>query len=77
MQAVARLVPADRLLLETDAPWLSPEPVRKQKTNEPANVVHTLAKVAELRGVSPEELIEQTTANVQRLFGIDSNPAPG
>jgi len=70
LQAVARMLPADRLLVETDAPYLSPEPVRKIKTNEPAHVVHTLRKVAELRGVSPEQLAEQTAQNARRLFGM-------
>jgi TatD DNase family protein len=66
----ARLVPADRLLIETDAPYLSPEPVRKIKTNEPANVLHTLRKLAEVRAEPPEALAEQTTANARRFFGI-------
>jgi TatD DNase family protein len=65
----AKLVPADRLLVETDAPYLSPEPVRKMKTNEPANVAHTAKFLAELRGTTLEELAEQTTANAARFFG--------
>jgi TatD DNase family protein len=67
---VARVVPADRLLLETDGPYLSPEPMRNHKVNEPALVVHTLAKVAELRGVSADVLAGQTTRNVATLFGV-------
>lgn len=70
LQAVARRIPADRLLVETDAPYLSPEPVRKQKVNEPANVAHTLRFIAGLRGVSAEELARQTTDNARRLFDI-------
>ncbi len=69
VQASAKLVPGDRLLVETDAPYLSPEPVRKVKPNEPAHVVHTAAYVAGLRGVSAEELAQQTTANAVKLFG--------
>ena len=69
VQAAAKMVPAERLLVETDAPYLSPEPVRKVKTNEPANVVHTARFVAGLRGVGLEELARQTTANAATLFG--------
>jgi TatD DNase family protein len=65
----AKMVPAERLLVETDGPYLSPEPVRKMKVNEPANVVHTARFLAELRGVALEELAKRTTENVGRLFG--------
>jgi TatD DNase family protein len=65
----AKLVPADRLLVETDAPYLSPEPVRKIKTNEPAHVAHVGRFVADLRGISYDALCEQTTTNAARLFG--------
>ena len=54
----AKLVPADRLLVETDAPYLSPEPVRKIKTNEPANVAHTARYIAALRDIPFEEFGE-------------------
>ncbi|NLF33183.1 MAG: TatD family hydrolase [Planctomycetes bacterium] len=67
----ARLVPADRLLIETDAPYLSPEPVRKVFPNVPAHVVHTAALLAELRGVAVEDLARTTTANAAALFGLD------
>ena len=67
LQAVARRVPADRLLVETDAPYLSPVPMRG-KRNEPAFVRHTAEFLAELRGESAERLARQTTDNFFRLF---------
>ena len=72
LRKAAALVPADRLLVETDCPYLSPEPVRKVRTNEPANVVHVLRRLAEVRGVDEEELAEQTTANAVKLFGLSA-----
>ncbi len=69
VQEAAKRVPADRLLVETDAPYLSPEPVRKVKVNEPSHVVHTAAFVAQLRGVSAEEIAKQTTENAVAFFG--------
>ncbi|HEY4328626.1 MAG TPA: TatD family hydrolase [Phycisphaerae bacterium] len=69
VRAAAKLVPADRLLVETDAPYLSPEPMRKMKVNEPAYVAHTAKFLAELRGVLPEELHKQTTENAARFYG--------
>jgi TatD DNase family protein len=67
IQEIARFVPADRILVETDAPYLAPAPHRGQ-TNEPAYVRFTAEKVAELRGVSFETLAKQTTDNFHRLF---------
>jgi TatD DNase family protein len=67
IQQVARTVPSDRILVETDAPFLTPVPLRGQR-NEPANVALTAQFVAELRGVSAEALAEQTTENFHRLF---------
>jgi TatD DNase family protein len=69
VRAAAKLIPANRLLVETDAPYLSPEPVRKVKVNEPAHVAHTARYVAELRGISYDELCAATTENVAVLFG--------
>jgi TatD DNase family protein len=64
----ARLVPAERVLAETDAPYLPPQPVRKQR-NQPAFVAHTIAFLAELRSVSVQELGETVTRNAARVFG--------
>ena len=67
LRGIARHVPADRLLVETDAPYLAPVPMRGSK-NEPANVVHTAAKLAEVRRIGLAEIAELTTANFKRLF---------
>jgi TatD DNase family protein len=64
---IARDVPADRILLETDAPYLAPAPYRG-KRNEPAFVAHTAAALAEARGVGADEIAAQTTDNFFRLF---------
>ena len=70
LRATAKEVPEERLLVETDSPYLSPEPFRGKRPNEPARVEHTLRCLAEVRGVSAEHLAEVTTANAKRLFGI-------
>ncbi|MGW8256358.1 MAG: TatD family hydrolase [Thermoguttaceae bacterium] len=71
LREAALAVPDDRLLVETDSPYLTPEPLRgKQKRNEPANVAHTARFLAQLRGLEPSELERQTTANARRLLGI-------
>ena len=67
-EAVA-LAPLDRMVVETDAPYLTPEPMRKQKTNEPALVVYVAEVVAKVKGVSVGELDRVTTANAERFFG--------
>ena len=67
MPCSLRTVPLDRLLVETDAPYLAPVP-KRGKTNEPAFVAHTAAKVAELKGVGVAELEAATTDNFFRLF---------
>ncbi len=64
----ARLVPEERLLVETDAPYLTPQPVRKER-NQPAFVAHTLAFIAELRGVGVDELDATVERNAARVFG--------
>lgn len=68
LRAIAAAVPDDRILIETDSPYLSPEPVRKVRRNEPAHLVHTAARLAEVRGKTAEEFAAQTTANARRLF---------
>jgi TatD DNase family protein len=67
LRDIALAVPSDRILVETDAPYLAPEPFRG-KTNEPAFVVHTAARLAALRGVREEEMARLTTENFFRLF---------
>lgn len=67
IQEVAKIVPADRYIVETDSPYLAPIPHRGQ-SNEPSFVRHTAEKVAELRGISLEQLAAETTANFGRLF---------
>ena len=67
LREIARDVPLDRLLVETDAPYLAPVPFRG-KRNEPAFVAHTARVLAEVRGVTPEALAALTTANFRRLF---------
>jgi TatD DNase family protein len=67
LRQVAAGVPLDRVLVETDCPYLSPVPLRG-KRNEPANVVHTAACLAGLLGVDADELARRTTANARRLF---------
>jgi TatD DNase family protein len=68
LRDIARFIPAERLLVETDAPYLSPEPVRKQKINEPSFVMHVAARIAAERGVSVEEIDRMTTENALRFF---------
>ena len=75
LREVAKKIPAARLLVETDAPYLAPVPERG-KRNEPAFVVHTAAFLAELRGSGPEVIAETTTGNFFRLFSKAQKPAP-
>jgi TatD DNase family protein len=74
LRDVAVTIPADRILIETDSPYLTPEPHRgKQKRNEPALVVHTATALAALRGVPLEEFARQTTDNARRLFQLSAS----
>jgi TatD DNase family protein len=67
----AKVVPLDRLMIETDSPYMSPEPVRHVKPNEPALMVHTARFVAELRGISLDELALATTQTARRFFRLE------
>ena len=71
LRAVAAEIPADRILIETDAPYLSPHPLRSKRPNEPAYIVHTAACLADVRDISPEELGRITTQNAKRVFRIE------
>ncbi len=69
VQLAAKIVPGDRLLIETDCPFLAPVPYRG-KTNEPSYVLHVAEQIAQLRQTPLEKIAQQTTANACRLFGI-------
>jgi len=73
-EEAVRAVPANRILVETDSPYLAPVPHRG-KRNEPSFVAHVVAKVAEMRGVSPDQLSRETTENAIRCFGARVDPA--
>lgn len=70
VQESARVVPSDRLLVETDCPFLAPHP-KRGKRNEPAYVFYVAEKLAQLRGIPLETLAAQTTRNACQLFGLD------
>jgi TatD DNase family protein len=69
LREIARVLPLDRMLVETDAPFLAPVPERG-KRNEPAMITRTAAQLSALHGISPEELAERTTANFLRFFHV-------
>jgi TatD DNase family protein len=66
----AEVVPLDRLMVETDCPYMSPEPMRKQKINEPALMIHTAAFLAELKGMDLADFAEAVTATSRAFFGL-------
>jgi TatD DNase family protein len=71
LRAAAAAVPDDRIVIETDSPYLVPEPLRgRQQRNEPAHLVHTARCLAGLRGMTPEQFAAVTTANARRLFAL-------
>ncbi len=74
LRGVAAKVPIDRILIETDCPYLSPEPFRGRRPNQPARVEHTLRCLAEVRGERSEDLARVTTANALRLFHKTASP---
>jgi TatD DNase family protein len=75
LRQIVRDLPLDRILIETDSPYLAPMPLRG-KQNEPAFLVHTAAEVARLKDVSVDELAEATTTNFYRLFSKAKPPEP-
>jgi TatD DNase family protein len=70
LQDIARAYPGDQLMVETDAPYLSPVPVRGKRPNEPAHVAHTARFLADLRGEVFEELAARTTENARQFFRL-------
>ena len=70
LRAVAAQIPDDRILIETDSPYLSPHPVRSKRPNEPAYVTHTAACLADVKNISPEAFAAMTTDNALRVFRI-------
>lgn len=73
LRDVARLIPADRLMVETDSPYLSPEPVRSVRPNEPAFVKHTAECIAKARGMQYEDLVTLTHQNTRLFFNLPPN----
>jgi TatD DNase family protein len=69
LRDAAAQVPADRILAETDSPYLAPQPLRG-RTNEPANIVHTVRVLAEVRGEAVDELVARIDANASAAFGL-------
>lgn len=69
-QEAARIVPVDRLMLETDSPYMSPEPMRKQKVNEPALMIHTATFLAELKQMDLEDFAQAVTTTSKAFFGL-------
>jgi len=70
IREAARVVPLDRLMVETDCPYMSPEPVRSQKPNEPALMVHTARLLAELKGMELGDFARVTTQSAVTFFGL-------
>lgn len=70
VRQAAKIVPLDRLMIETDCPYMSPEPMRKQKVNEPALMLHTARCLAELKGLDLADFAEVTTATSRAFFGL-------
>lgn len=68
LRRIASLIPDDRILVETDAPYLSPHPCRNQRPNEPALIVHTAQCLADVRQLSAQQFAQRTTANARQLF---------
>jgi TatD DNase family protein len=69
LREAAAIVPIGQIVVETDAPYLSPEPLRNQRVNEPSYVVHVARKIAEVRGLAYDAFDRISTANAERFFG--------
>ena len=70
VREAAKLVPLDRMMLETDCPYMTPAPMRKQKVNEPALLTHTAKFLARLKGITFEAITKATTANAKTFFNL-------
>jgi TatD DNase family protein len=69
-RGAAKIVPVDKLMVETDCPYMSPEPMRKQKINEPALMIHTAKLLAELKGMELADFAEAVTTTSKAFFGL-------
>ena len=66
----AKIVPLEKMMIETDCPYMSPEPMRKQKINEPALLIHTARKIAELKQISLEKFADEITKTTKKFFNL-------
>ncbi len=73
LRGIATRIPEDRILVETDAPYLTPHPHRSKRPNQPAMVCHTATCLADVRGVDLDLFSEMTTANAKRVFNLDAS----
>ena len=73
IQEAAKVVPLDRLMIETDCPYMSPEPMRNQKINEPALLIHTANYLAKLKKIPLSDFAKATTAASRTFFGLPSS----
>jgi len=71
LKEIARTYPAEKLMIETDCPYLSPVPVRSKRPNEPAYAVHIAGFLAELRGVPYSDFVARTSQSTSEFFGLD------
>ncbi len=70
LRMAAQVVPLERMLIETDCPYLSPEPMRKQKINEPALMIHTASFLAKLKKMSLEDFASEVTATCKSFYDL-------
>lgn len=70
LREVAKMIPLDRLMIETDCPYISPHPVRNTRPNEPALLVHTAQCLADVHGISLEEFADKITKTSEQFFGL-------